>query len=311
MKTIRNLLTVIISFVFVTVFAQDQKEIFRVLASKGDAKVLCNGEWSIIYPTTQLHENDKLKLNKNSYVGIIHNLGTTIELKNPGTYNVNDLAKKLSTTNSGLSHKYADYVLGELAKSNDKDLNKEHYKYMAVTGAVERSTGYSAIKVLAPNETEVLNSTITLRWVGVENTKTYLVKITNRFEETVFSQVTSGTELKIDLNKLGTEERLHILTVSDKENNKIKSGHYALNHVNNEKATSLENTLKALKKELNQETSINKIIMASFYEQNKLFLDAISAYEEAIKIEPDVYEYKLVYSMFLNRIGLGEYYHFE
>lgn len=311
MKTIKILLPVIVSFVFAAVCAQDQKDIFRVLASSGDVTIFCNNKWSPVYTSNKVHEGDKIKLGENSYVGLIHNKGNTIELKKPGSYNVNQLAEKLTTANSGLAHKYASYVVGEMAKSDDKDLNKGHYKYMAVTGAVERSTGAAAIKLLAPNETEVLNSTITLRWIGIENAKAYVVKITNRFEETVFSQVTSGTVLKIDLNNLGTEEHLHILTVSVKENPKIKSGQYALNHINNEKASSLENTLSTLKRELKQETAINKIIMASFYEQNKLFLDAISAYEEAIIMEPEVYEYKLAYSMFLNRIGLGEYYKFE
>jgi len=114
------------------------------------------------------------------------------------------------------------------------------------------------------------------------------------------------------LNNLGSgDEQLHILTISVKENPKIKSNQYALHHINNEKASSLEKNLNILKRELKQENSINKIIMASFYEQNKLFLDAISAYEDAIEIEPEVYEYKLAYSRFLNRIGLGEYYRFE
>jgi cytochrome c-type biogenesis protein CcmH/NrfG len=41
--------------------------------------------------------------------------------------------------------------------------------------------------------------------------------------------------------------------------------------------------------------------MAGFYEENKLFVDAIGAYEEAIKLAPDVPTYKEAYEEYLLR----------
>ena len=41
--------------------------------------------------------------------------------------------------------------------------------------------------------------------------------------------------------------------------------------------------------------------MAGFYEENKLYIDAITAYEEAIKMAPDVTTYKDAYDEFLLR----------
>ena len=46
--------------------------------------------------------------------------------------------------------------------------------------------------------------------------------------------------------------------------------------------------------------------MASFYEQNKLYIDAITAYEKAIKLAPDVPTYKDTYEEFLLRNKLKE-----
>ncbi len=53
-----------------------------------------------------------------------------------------------------------------------------------------------------------------------------------------------------------------------------------------------------------EETALNSVILASFYEQNKLYIDAISAYEDAIRLAPDVTAYQESYSNFLTRNGL-------
>jgi hypothetical protein len=53
--------------------------------------------------------------------------------------------------------------------------------------------------------------------------------------------------------------------------------------------------------EMSEETALNKFIMAGFYEDNQLFIDAITAYEEAIKMAPDVDTYKEAYEEFLLR----------
>jgi len=51
--------------------------------------------------------------------------------------------------------------------------------------------------------------------------------------------------------------------------------------------------------------------MASFYEQNSLFIDAINAYEEAIIIAPGVKAYKMTYKNFLERVGLEQFFKYE
>jgi len=64
MKTIKILLPVIVSFVFVAVYAQDQKDIFRILASRGDVTVFCNNKWSPVYTSNKVHTGDSSKLVK-------------------------------------------------------------------------------------------------------------------------------------------------------------------------------------------------------------------------------------------------------
>jgi hypothetical protein len=56
--------------------------------------------------------------------------------------------------------------------------------------------------------------------------------------------------------------------------------------------------------QLNEPTALNKLILAGFYEENNLLIDAITAYEEAVKLAPDVSSYQEDYDEFLIRHGL-------
>ena len=60
-----------------------------------------------------------------------------------------------------------------------------------------------------------------------------------------------------------------------------------------------------MKVELFEETAISKLILASFYEENGLILDALINYEAALKIEPQVEAYKIAYGKFLKRNKLA------
>ena len=58
--------------------------------------------------------------------------------------------------------------------------------------------------------------------------------------------------------------------------------------------------------ELDEESAFNKIILAGFFEQQKLYIDAIGAYEDAIQMAPEVASYKEAYDEFLIRNRLKE-----
>jgi hypothetical protein len=54
------------------------------------------------------------------------------------------------------------------------------------------------------------------------------------------------------------------------------------------------------------ETSLSKIIQASLLEENKLYLDALKSYEQAIALQPQVKDYQVAYQQFLHRHNLGK-----
>ena len=70
---------------------------------------------------------------------------------------------------------------------------------------------------------------------------------------------------------------------------------------NKSRADNLKGELTELG--LTEETAINKFVLAGFYEEKGLFIDAIAAYEEAINLEPEADSYKEAYHESLVRSG--------
>ena len=62
--------------------------------------------------------------------------------------------------------------------------------------------------------------------------------------------------------------------------------------------------LASLKNEVTDDSPLNKLIYASFYEENGLLLDALTKYEEAIQLAPDIQDFQDLYDNFKLKNGL-------
>ena len=87
-----------------TVSAQEMA--FRVLASKGmnsvDAQNLRIG--------SKINANQSIKVGAESYLGLAHKSGKTLEIKEAGTYKVSDLEARFDNASNGVTSKYIDFV---------------------------------------------------------------------------------------------------------------------------------------------------------------------------------------------------------
>ena len=70
-------------------------------------------------------------------------------------------------------------------------------------------------------------------------------------------------------------------------------------------AKAIKDNLDILKAEVSDDSPLNKLIYASFYEENNLLLDALTKYEEAIELSPEVEDFKTLYDDFLIKNGLS------
>lgn len=285
-------------FALLTSFAVGQDYAFKVLANKGANEVKSGSEWAPIKTGASLKSGDELKLSANSYMGLVHATGKPLELKQPGNYKVSDLAAQIKTGSNVLT-KYTDFILS----SNSAETKKNR---LSATGAVDRGDN-GAIQLMLPQNQHsgIYNNIAIISWEGSKVSGPYVATIRNMFDDELDQIETPETSLQINLadEKLARENALLIEVRSKSDPNQASKQHLIKKLAPAEK----ENVKKSLNEiigEVQEETALNKFILAGFYEENNLFIDAISAYEEAIKLAPEVTSYKEAYDDFLIRHGI-------
>lgn len=283
-----------------TLFAQDYE--FRVMMNKGENQVkLAGGDWEALKTGSKLNKGDEIKLVEGAYVGLVHKSGKTLELKEAGTQKVDELSNQVGSGSSSITSKYADFVM---AKMSNQSKEENRRKYASVTGAVERAADDASIKVLMPATSEVYESDPIVTWNPVEGKK-YKVVLKNWFDKTIKTEETSDNWIKINMDEPDlAKEQLIIVTVSLADNEDFTSGDYGIKRVDEEKAKSFESELTDLKSNLTEESSLNRLILAEFYEENNLIVDALTNYVTAIQLSPDVDYFKDAFEEFKMRNGL-------
>ncbi|MEQ9379051.1 MAG: hypothetical protein RIG68_27930 [Imperialibacter sp.] len=301
MRTILLTFLVLLTFLSSSVLAQGYE--FRVLANKGENQVKKAGasQAETLKTGATLAKGDQIIAASGAYIGLVHSSGKTTEIRTPGTVKIDDLSAKIAATSSTTASRYTNYIA---AKMNESDGGGNYRSNMKATGAVER--GLSAIKVMLPNSVDFYGDNAIVRWAPLDmEDVTYIVTIKNIFDEEVAKTETDQTAYELDFTnpKLG-QERLVILNVKVKGDEDVKSSDFGIKRLSNTESAKVNENIKGLKSEVNEETPLNKIIYASFFEENNLVLDALTKYEEAIEMSPEVQDFQDMYQSFLVKNGL-------
>ncbi len=307
---ILNIMKLILTVITLTLFSladtlQAQDYVFKVLANKGGNSVKVADDasnWEPVRTGAVLNGNDELRISENSYIGLVHASGKTIELKDEGSYFVKELAANLGNTRSSVASKYANFVINKMTSDDDEDINRLPRKYLTVTGAVERSVFDAPIALKMPSSVEVLNEQALIRWDPVSDAKTYIFTVKNMYDEVVDTQETSNSFIKLDLaQKPFATEELLIVNVKVKDNDKMFSGNYGIKRLSGVDANPILKELKQLEGSLAEESSLNKLILATFFEENNLIIDAMMNYELAMELSPEVEQFRIAYDLFTKR----------
>ncbi len=297
MKTRKLTLIFALSAIVCSVFGQDYT--FKVLANKGSNEVKSGDTWQPLKTGATLRENDEIKLADNAYVGLVHKNGSPLEWKKAGNTTVKVLAQQLKTGSSVLN-KYTDFILS----SNSAEAKKNR---LSATGAVHRATETAALTLIFPdkNKPEVYNNTAVVNWEDAKASGPYVVSVLNLFEEEVMTIETPEKSVKIDLAdpKLAAESNL-LVEVYSKADKKVASKQHMIKRMSPAEKENIKKSLGEIIGEVNEPTALNKLLLAGFYEENNLIIDAIAAYEEAIQLAPDVPTFKEAYDEFLLRQNL-------
>lgn len=282
----------LVSFFTVSILVNAQDYTFRVLANKGANEIKSGDGWQPVKTGASLKLGDELRVTENASIGLVHSSGKPLEVKKANTYKVADLAAQM-TGGSSVLNKYTDFILS----SNSAEAKKNR---LSATGAVHRGLG---IKVFLPNNqfASVFNNVVYVNWDKAEKGP-YTVTFLNMFDDVLLKVETPENSVHVDLGdpKFAGEAAI-LVEVQSKATGTKSDERYLIKRLSAGEREKIKVPYTEITKELAEETALNKVVLASFYEQNKLLIDAITAYEEAIKLAPDDPTYKDYYEEFLLR----------
>ena len=284
MKILKLILIGLLAVASVEGSAQDYA--FRVLVNKGKNEVKAGEAWQAIKVGSSLKSADEVKVSENAYIGLAHVSGKTLELKQPGKYKVADLAARVSG-NTSVLNKYTDFVLSA---------NKERKNNLSATGSVTRGEEFLIYLPLPTMNPVVYNDVITIAWDS-KLPSPYVVKFKSMFDDVLANIETSDSSVTINLSdaKFANEDNI-IVFVSSKTATNKETEPYTLKRLSKADKERIKTELTGFNQE---QTAVAKLMLAAFYEKNGLLIDAGTAYQDAIKLEPTVPDFKVSYNQFL------------
>ena len=285
-------------FVLISSFANAQDYAFKVLANKGSNTMKSGADWVPLKTGATLKDGDELKIVENAYLGLVYNSGKPLELKQPGNYKVKELSDKMKKGGPTVLNKYTDFILSSNAEDKKNKLN--------ATGAVSRDVLQHSIHVVLPdNQFAGIYNHLAIVNLDTKVAGPYVVTVKNMFDDELNSFEVSGTSFQIDLNDAKyAKESAVLLDVKSKADPKAVSKTRLIKKLSAPEHATVKKELDAISTDVAEHTALNKLILAGFYEKHNLLIDAITSYEEAVKMAPDVPAFKEEYEYFLTRHSL-------
>ncbi len=272
---------------------------FKVLASKGANEYKSGEGWQPVKTGISLKVGDELKVSEGAYIGLVSKNGKPLELKKPQSYKVADLLNQVGSGTSVMS-KYTDFILS----SNSAEAKKNR---LSATGAVHRGEPTSLTVYLPPTQNSfVFNNSMYVVWEAPKSGGPYVVILTDFYDEVITKFETPETFYKLDLNDPKLANRKNFLVqVSSKADNKVHSDGIAVKRLEPAEQDKIKKAYAEIAEDVKDQTAFDKYILAGFYEQHGLIIDALSSYEEAVKMAPDVDTFTEARNEFLYRNKLA------
>jgi len=274
-----------------------QEYAFKVLVNKGKNEVKIGNTWQALKVGLSLGKNDELKIVENSYVGLVHATGKPLELKTAEKIKVADLLGRIKNDKSVVT-KYTEFILS----SNSAPKNN-----LNATGAVHRGPKEIPIYIPVPNNlTVVYGPTVILNWNNEGMQGPFIVTITNLFGDELLKTQTTENNVVVDLNSRNfqREDNMTIKVVSKADGKESRDQCMIKRFSKSDQDRIAKLMQDELGDKAKEDSPLSKLILAGFFEQHNLFIDAATAYQQAIKLAPEVQQFKDYYNDFLLRTGL-------
>ena len=272
-----------------------QSSRFQITHLSGKAEVKSKKKWTTLKVSDKLHLNDEVRLDRNSIMHLIDSSGATLLFTLPGIYKIGDFFKLNRPI--PLFDGSQKVVLGHTVR------------------VVQNFFGSQApIKVLLPLDSTfgtVYAKQFLIKWIDKDNKGPYVVLVKNLFKETIMTLEVEGQETLFDLNTeqllKDTEpllkQRVLYFVITSKADAKYKSAEHVIKRISIHERYRIDDVLN---KEiiLDNSRALDQLVLAGFYEEHALFVDAVNAYLESIRLGQDDPAYTEAFAIFLKRYGL-------
>ena len=278
---------------------------FKVNTVKGTVKVNNNGNWKTCKKGDQLNKSDQLKLEKGSYINLIHSNGNPIEVSKSGKYSIAKLAAKAGTKKSEVTKKFTKFIMDELSESDDLLSSNDFNENMSSLGAVERAAlSPKQINAKFPRSSYTVNNEVEFSWYASEGTTNYTFFIKSPDDEIIFTKEVSSTMINVDLAKAGVKQgECYFWGIKSGDKS---SEEFCIYRMDDNEASEFTSSKEMLMNEIDVNSSIGQLTLASFYKDQKLVSEAKTAFEKAIELAPDVDNFKAIYAKYLIDMGLND-----
>ena len=302
-------LKTVFAFVIAALFsfaASAQDYTFKVKSIKGDAKA----DGTTLMVGSKINKGHTITVADGTFLNVAHNNGKVLNISKKGTYKVDDLAKGCAAAKGSLSEKYAAYVLNELTSSKNGGGADNMRKTGSVTREVVDMT--KAVNFTSSKKTKVADSHATLRWfpndskISEDEVETYTFVIKTLMGEELYRTETTEPYVSVDLSEdkyKGVINNALQYKVFVNGNEKLTSPEYVLQMIDGEEAIRIQQDVASLSSD---NSAMNKLILAKYFEDQGLHANAMFAFEEAIKLSDNDEMYQNLYQAFLDRNYLSK-----
>jgi len=184
---------------------------------------------------------------------------------------------------------------------------------LLITGCLNNVCAQSpgTVRVLLPDKdhANLYHPTFVIRWKTVDDGTFYQVTLKDLFEDELLKMETAGNSVRVDWRdlKIADTEAL-LIEVQIKGNGCSKSSPILVRKLSRKERAVIDRLIATQPDVRDEEIALGKFVRALFYEQHYLLIDALTAYEQAIALAPEVPVYRQAYRAFLvrNKMDAGE-----
>lgn len=287
----------VLAFLFVNQLLFAQTYAFKVLVSKGKTEVKNDNNWQSIKVGASLKPTDEVKVGENAYLGLIHASGKPLEVREAKTFKVSDLVAKVNPGTSVIN-KYTDFILSSEQQKKNR---------LSATGAVHRGPVVPKDVILAflpeSDLSKAYGDQVTIAWSSDNVKGPYQVIFSNLMEEDIARIDATESFVTISLNddKFKREPQVMVRIVA-KDKPGAGSKNYIVKRLQKDDRAKIDSLMAQLDPSMDRSSALTQYVLAGFYEENLLLVDALTAYHEAYRKAPDVELYKNAYAEFLKRM---------